>query len=160
MALSIRAIRPYVGPLELWENAHQSAPMIRILLIDDNERVRRQLAARLQRHEDLSIVGEATAGEEALRQTVKLQPHVVLVETKTADGRGIETCRRIHQVLPEVAVLVLTSYVDDEERSGAFEAGAQGYLLKDLDFAALLQAVRRAVSLNAPGQTWGRGGHS
>jgi len=121
-------------------------------LIDDNEKVRRQLAARLQRHEDLSVVGEAAPGEEALRQTVELQPQVVLVETKTADGRGIETCRRIHQVSPEVAVLVLTSYVDEEERSRAFEAGAQGYLLKDLDIAALLQAVRRAASLDASDQ--------
>ncbi len=119
--------------------------MISVMLIDENERVRRQLAIRLERQPDIKVVGECAPGDDSVGKVVRLKPSLVLMEIKTGDQRGLETCRKLCQEMPDIPVLVLTSYFDEAERGRVFKAGAAAYLLKDLDSAALLEAVGQAA---------------
>jgi len=119
---------------------------IRLLIIDEHEAVRQALVSRLQMTGELQVVGSTGSSKEGLLKVDALSPSVVLLETKRSDGTGLETCRRIAHKHPETTIVVLTSYMDEDERQAAFMAGAACYILKDIDSAQLLREIQNALS--------------
>ncbi len=117
---------------------------IRVLLVDDHTMVRRGLATFLQVFDDLELAGEATNGQEALAQCAELAPHVVLMDMLMPEMDGAEATYLIRQQFPNVQVLVLTSFKEDQLIQAALKAGAIGYLLKDVSADDLAQAIRAA----------------
>lgn len=118
---------------------------IRILLADDHVMVRQGTRELLEREDDLDVVAEAGDGEEAVTLAGTRRPHVVIMDVAMPKLDGIEATRQIKALYPAVAVLVLTAYDDDEYVFALLEAGAAGYLLKDVPVEELIKAVR-AVS--------------
>ncbi len=114
---------------------------IRLLIIDDRESVRQALEARLSHAPEIELVGSTGSSDAGVQAVLDLSPDVVLLEIKMADGRGLDTCRRITQARPSTAVIILTSYVDEAERQAAFQAGASSYALKDIDSQRLIRAM-------------------
>ncbi len=123
------------------EKLKQTTPKIRLLIIDDRETVRQALEARLSHAPEIELVGSTGSSDEGVQAVLDLSPDVVLLEIKMADGRGLDTCRRITQARPSTAVIILTSYVDEAERQAAFQAGASSYALKDIDSQRLIRAM-------------------
>lgn len=115
---------------------------IRILIADDHAVVREGLRTLLQRIPELTLVGEAANGEEAVRQVRALQPDVVLLDLKMPKKDGLAAIREIKGENPQSRILVLTSFDDDDSVFSAIKAGAQGYLLKDSLPEQLIQAIR------------------
>lgn len=122
-----------------------AGPTIRVLLADDHPVVRDGLAAMLSTQPDLTVVGEAATGAEALRQTASLAPDVVLMDLQMPEMDGTTATAAIRAAHPEVRVLVLTTYGTDADITAAVDAGAVGYLLKDTGRHALCEAVRTAA---------------
>lgn len=118
---------------------------IKVMLVDDHEMVRIGLAAVLGTEEGIELVGEAASGEEALRLAQQYRPDVVLMDLVMEGMDGIETTRRLMQILPECKVIVLTSYIDDEKIYPVIEAGAFSYLLKTSRAGEIASAIRAAV---------------
>ena len=116
---------------------------MRILLVDDHEIVRKGLRSMLDAEPDLEVVGEAGTVADALRRVGFDSPDVVVLDVRLPDGSGVEACRDIRSAFPEVKVLMLTSFADEEALMSAILAGASGYLLKRIDSAALLDGLRR-----------------
>ncbi len=114
---------------------------IRIFIIDDHEVVRQALTARLNAAEGMTVVGETGDAEQGLLQARALRPHVVLVETKRGDGRGLELVSLIARY-GGARVIVLTSYPSEWERWAAYRAGAACYLLKDIGSPQLIEQIR------------------
>lgn len=114
---------------------------IRILVVDDQPVVREGLQHLLGQEEDMEVVGQSANGEEALRQVETLAPSIVLLEVKMPAMDGIELTRRLKEKYPSCHVIVLTVY--DEYLTQAMQAGALGYLLKDIKREELAQAIRR-----------------
>ena len=121
------------------------AEKIKILLVDDHAVLREGKRDPLQKEGDLEIVGEASDGEEAVRLAGERSPDVVLMDIVMPRLSGIDATRRIKEVSPSTAVLILTAYEDDRYIIGLLEAGAAGYLLKSARAAELVRAIR-AVS--------------
>jgi len=117
---------------------------IRILIVDDHGMVRFGLRGYLQSMAGLSIEGEAASAEQALAMIEKLNIDVVLMDLVLPNMSGSEATRRIKQKHPEIRVLVLTSYFDDEHILPSIRAGAAGYLLKDIDPDDLAMAIKAA----------------
>lgn len=115
---------------------------IRLLLVDDHTIVRDGLRGILAQEADLEIVGEAADGLEALTVAARLRPDVVLMDLRMPRLGGADAIRRLQQQVPQVRVLVLTTYDTDSDVLPAIEAGATGYLLKDAGRAELVAAVR------------------
>ncbi|MBM3945339.1 MAG: response regulator transcription factor [SAR202 cluster bacterium] len=122
--------------------------VIHILLADDHELIRNGLKSTLRAHADFSVVGEARDGHEAIREALRLRPELVVMDVRMPRLGGIEACREIRSAAPEVNVLMLTSYADEQAVMAAIVAGASGFMLKDVRTDELLQALR----------TVGRGG--
>ena len=118
----------------------------RVFIIDDYDKVRQQLVLRLRRESGIQVVGDAPLSEGVLAKVRELRPDVVVLESKSRGGGGIETCRQLAKGEPPLNVLVLTSYVDEEERQQAYMAGARAYLLKNVDATALLHYIAEAAS--------------
>ncbi len=118
---------------------------IQILIVDDHPFFRFGLRARLSTEQDLSVVGEATTGEEAMLLTDTLHPNVVLMDLNMPGINGIEATSQIVAAHPEVAVLVLTMF-DDDSVFAAIQAGARGYLLKGVDEEETLRAIRSVAN--------------
>jgi len=116
--------------------------MIRILVVDDHPVVRQGLVAMLGYEGDLEVVGEAADGAEAVRQILKLQPDIVLLDLRLPQLSGVEVMKQVRAQNSQVRFLVLTTYDTDEYIGPALAAGAQGYLLKDTTPEELLRAVR------------------
>jgi DNA-binding NarL/FixJ family response regulator len=126
---------------------------IRVLLADDHPVVRTGLTGMLAGEAGLEIVGEAGSGEEALAMARALRPDVILMDLRMPGGDGVTATRRIRAELPGTAVLVLTTFDTDADILRAVEAGAAGYLLKDLpraDLAAAIRAAARGETVLAP----------
>jgi DNA-binding NarL/FixJ family response regulator len=123
--------------------------VIRLLVVDDHQIVRAGLVAMLSRNPGLEVVGEAADGLEAVEQVGKRRPDVVLMDMQMPRLNGVEAIRRIKAVHPEVQVIVLTTYDDDELIWSGIQAGAKGYLLKD----APLEDLFRAIHAVAAGQS-------
>ncbi|MEN9676059.1 MAG: hypothetical protein RIS76_1955 [Verrucomicrobiota bacterium] len=114
---------------------------IRVLLVDDHHIVRVGLRTVLAEDSRLLVVGEASTAVSALSESVRLQPDVVLLDLRLPDLPGIEVCRLLKQRTPSPAVLCLTSVADDQTILAAIEAGADGYLLKEVDGPNIGDAV-------------------
>lgn len=123
---------------------------IRVLLVDDQRLMREGLRTLLELHRDVRIVGEAADGEQAEELTAELQPRVVLMDLRMPRTDGVTATERIKRRWPGVQVLVLTTFDDDELVFRSIEAGASGYLLKDVGSDALADAVRAASRGDAP----------
>jgi NarL family two-component system response regulator LiaR len=117
---------------------------IRVLLVDDHAVVRSGLSAFLLAFDDLELVGEAGGGEEAVRLCDRLQPDVVLMDLVMPGMDGAEATHAIREKHPDIQVVALTSFKEKELVEGALEAGAIGYLLKNVSADELAKAVREA----------------
>jgi DNA-binding NarL/FixJ family response regulator len=120
--------------------------MIRVLVADDQATVRDGLVTLLDLTEDFTVVGAAADGLEAVSLTESLRPDVVLMDLRMPNLDGAGATAQIMASGPETAVLVLTTYADDESLAGALRAGARGYLTKDAGRAELAAAVRSVAS--------------
>jgi DNA-binding NarL/FixJ family response regulator len=116
--------------------------MIRVLLVDDQRIVREGLHSLLQAKADLEVVGEAENGQQAIQQGLELLPDVVLMDLRMPGVDGIAATRTLHEQVPHVKVLVLTTFDEDEDVAHAMQVGARGYLLKDTPSEELAQAIR------------------
>lgn len=116
---------------------------MKVVLVDDHEVVRQGLKALIDAQEDLEVVGEAGDVDNAIRQVGYHSPDVVVMDVRLPDGTGVEACREIRSRWPGVNVLMLTSYADEEALVSSIMAGASGYVLKRIDSADLVDAVRR-----------------
>lgn len=114
---------------------------IRLVLVDDSEVVRLGLRALLGAERSLEIVGEGSSVATGVAACAKHKPDVALLDLRLPDGTGFDACRRILQRLPETRVLMLTSVADDTLVDEAIRAGAHGYLLKEVNSRALIQAI-------------------
>jgi two-component system, NarL family, response regulator LiaR len=119
---------------------------IRVMLVDDHTMVRRGLATFLKVFNDLQLAGEAESGEAAIKLCGELQPDVILMDMVMPDMDGATATRTIRQQFPQVQVIVLTSFKEGELIKNALEAGAIGYLLKDVSADELVRAIRAAYS--------------
>jgi NarL family two-component system response regulator LiaR len=118
------------------------ADPIRVFLVDDHAVVRQGLRAFLELQDDIEVVGEASGGVETLREAPGTLPDVVLMDLVMPEGDGITAIRQLRAALPKARVLVLTSFSEDPHVYAALDAGAAGYLLKDVDPATLAGAIR------------------
>jgi DNA-binding NarL/FixJ family response regulator len=116
---------------------------IRVLLVDDSEIVRRGVRAVLgtPTQPPIEVVGEAGSVAAAVAESVRMKPHVVLMDIRLPDGDGFEACRQILERVPQSRVIMLTAHSGDNLVYDAVTAGAHGYLLKEIDGPSLIQAV-------------------
>lgn len=119
---------------------------IRILLVDDHSVVRQGLKMFLALDPELTVVGEAVNGEEAVRRARELQPDVVLMDLLMPVMDGITATALIRKELPDIEVIALTSVLEDASVTGAVRAGAIGYLLKDTESDELVRAIHAAAN--------------
>jgi DNA-binding NarL/FixJ family response regulator len=120
--------------------------VIRILIVDDHPIFRDGLRALLHSVDDTQVVGEATSGEEAIALVATVQPDVVLMDIKMLGLNGIEATRAITRAFPQVQVLMLTMFEDDDSVFAAVRAGASGYLLKGARQEETLRAIRAVAN--------------
>jgi DNA-binding NarL/FixJ family response regulator len=117
----------------------------RVLLVDDHEVVRLGLMTLINDRADMEVVGEAGTAGEALRAVERLRPDVVLMDIRLPGEGGIEATQRITRDFPEAKVVILTSFADDELVVRAIQAGAAGYVLKQVGNEELLRAIQAAA---------------
>ena len=132
------------------------APPLRLLVVDDHEVVREGLVALLSRREEFQVVAEAGTVAESLAAVRRFEPDLVVMDVRLPDGSGIEACREIRSEFPNMRIVMLTSYPDEEAVLSAILAGASGYLLKQIrgrDLVTALEAVGRGDSLLDPAVT-------
>lgn len=120
--------------------------MIRIVLADDHPVVREGIRGMLQGYDDIEVVGQAGSGPEAVALVAALAPDLVLMDLRMPGGDGVEATRAIVAAHPATRVVVLTTYETDQDILRAIEAGASGYLLKDIAPAELARSVRAAAA--------------
>jgi DNA-binding NarL/FixJ family response regulator len=125
-------------------------PNINVLLVEDHSLTRLGLKAALKRTSDISVVGEATNGEEAIEQAGKLKPAVILMDVGMPVMDGIQAASRIISSYPEIKIIMLTQHDNDRDVLASLAAGASGYCLKDVEPERLYTAIR---SVNA-GDAW------
>ncbi len=118
----------------------------RIMIVDDHEVVRLGMRAAFEAEPDLIVVGEASNGAEALAKIPVLDPQVVLMDVRMEKMNGLEACREIKSRNPDVQILMITSYTDDDAMISSILAGASGYLLKHVSRADLLLSIRQVAS--------------
>ena len=123
----------------------QPVRRISVLIVDDHSVVRQGIRAFLEAQADLSVVGEAESGEQAVQLAQKYLPDVVLMDLLMPGMNGVEATRLVKQVSPRSQVIVLTSYYEDENIFPALRAGAISYTLKDIHPTELVEAVRKAA---------------
>jgi DNA-binding NarL/FixJ family response regulator len=122
---------------------------IRVLVVDDQEFVRVGLRTLLTRQDCISVVGEATTVTDAIAESRRLQPTVVLMDIRLSGGSGVDACRAIRKSCPDTRVLFLSSYEDEEGILAAIVGGASGYLLKHVS----AEELQRAIHAVAQGQS-------
>lgn len=120
--------------------------MVRVLLCDDHELVRRGLVTLLEAAGDLHVVGEAATAEEAVIQAVQQSPDVVVMDVRLPGRSGIEACRDIRALRDDIHVLMLTSFANEEALLSSIMAGATGFFLKSIRGAELTEAIRRVAA--------------
>jgi two-component system, NarL family, response regulator LiaR len=116
--------------------------VIRVLIADDHAVVRQGLRTFLGLQEDIEVVGEAADGEQAVAEAERLAPDVVLMDLVMPGMDGVEAIRRLHARVPAARAVVLSSFIDEERLFPVVRAGAAGYLLKDIEPAELVEAIR------------------
>ena len=117
----------------------------RIMLVDDHEVVRLGLKSLLERHATFEVVAEASSEEEAVEQALAHKPDIVLMDIRLGRGSGVDATEKITELLPDVKVIMLTSYAEDELLFAAIRAGATGYVLKQVGSPELIRAVEAAA---------------
>ncbi len=120
--------------------------MTKVFLLDDHEVVRRGVRELLETADDLDVVGEAGTAAEALARVPTCLPDVAVLDVRLPDGTGIEVCRDLRSMLPDLTCLMLTSFNDDEALFDAIMAGASGYVLKEARGSELIDNVRRVAA--------------
>ncbi len=118
---------------------------VRIMLVDDHAIVRQGLRSILERERDLIVVAEASTPGEALTVIGRSDPHIVLLDLKlstASDTEGLDLCAELTSRHPDIGVLVLTTFLDEQLVLKAIRAGARGYVLKDVDTSGLVRAIR------------------
>lgn len=123
---------------------------IRVLIVDDHAMVRQGIATFIELQDDVELVGEAANGREAIARVEELKPDVVLMDLVMPEMDGVTATREIKVRYPDVKVLVLTSFVNDAQLTPALQAGASGYLLKDIAADDLMKAIRAAQRGETP----------
>jgi len=118
---------------------------IRVLLVDDHAVVRSGLGAVIDASDDMTLIGEAGDGEEAVQLCERVKPDVVLMDLLMPKMNGVAATEAIHKKWPQIRIIALTSFKEKEYVEGALKAGAMSYLLKNVTANDLLNAVRRAV---------------
>ena len=129
---------------------------LKILLVDDHEIVRQGVRSLLEAQEDLVVVAEASGGQQAVEIVRTYKPDVVVMDVRMPDGGGVEACRAIKDEAPDIQVIMLTSFSDDEALFNSIMAGAAGFVLKQIRGNDLVDAIRtvgRGESLLDPGVT-------
>lgn len=119
---------------------------ISVLLVDDHTLFRSGIRSLLQRQSDFNVVGEASDGVEGVKRAKQLQPDVVLLDLNMPGISGLETLQLMLQDFPKMAVILLTVSEDAEDLTAALQAGARGYLLKNIETDYLVRAIRRAAA--------------
>lgn len=114
---------------------------ISVLIVDDHEIVREGLQTVLSRQDDITVVGEAASVTDAVAESCRLQPDVVLMDVRLPDGSGVDACRAIRDSCPGTRVLFLSSYEDNEAVLASVIGGASGYLLKQINGEGLARAI-------------------
>jgi two-component system response regulator DevR len=122
------------------------ADPVRIYLLDDHQIVRRGLRDLFESEDGFVIVGESGSAVDAEHRIPALRPDVAILDARLPDGSGIDVCRAVRSIDPNIRVLILTSFDDDEALFAAIMAGAAGYVLKQIDGTDLVDAVRRVAS--------------
>ncbi|HKR99913.1 MAG TPA: response regulator transcription factor [Candidatus Dormibacteraeota bacterium] len=116
-----------------------------MVIVDDHPVVRKGLSAFLSNESDIEVVGSAADGEESLKIVPELKPDIVLMDLSMPGMGGIEATRQLVQLMPDVRVMMLTSFGGHERMVQALKSGAIGYVVKDMAPAELLSAVRSAA---------------
>lgn len=119
---------------------------IRVFLLDDHEVVRRGLADLMGLEDDLELVGEASTAADAVVRIHATEPDVAVLDVRLPDGSGVEVCREVRSMHPDLKALMLTSYADDEALFDSIMAGASGYCLKDIRGQDLIGAIRAVAA--------------
>ncbi|MCO6451922.1 MAG: response regulator transcription factor [Caldilineales bacterium] len=118
---------------------------IRVLIVDDHQLVREGLHLILETNPEMLVVGEAQNGEEGVRMAAELHPHVVLMDLRMPVMDGITAIQHLRRNQPDVAVVILTTYNEDDLMLQGLRAGARGYLLKDTDRRTLIDTIQAAA---------------
>lgn len=116
--------------------------MIRLLIVDDHEMVREGLKAILVAEADFQIVGEAASAEQALELIGRLKPDIALVDIRLPGTNGIELCRMASEQYPDTAVIILTTFTDETLVAQCIQAGARGFIVKDIERLDLKRSIR------------------
>jgi len=118
---------------------------ITVMIVDDHEMVRRGACSYLEAQADISVVAQASSGEEAVKLAQKFVPDVILMDLVMPGMDGVEATRRVKNISPRTQIIILTSFHQDEYIFPALQAGAISFLLKDVKATELLEAIRRAA---------------
>lgn len=123
-----------------------SSDTISVLLVDDHTLFRSGVRSLLQRNPRFTVVGEASDGVDGVKRAMQLKPDVILLDLHMPGMTGVETLQLILQGWPEAAVIMLTVSEEGEDLASALQAGARGYLIKNIDADYLVRAIRRAAA--------------
>jgi DNA-binding NarL/FixJ family response regulator len=133
------------GIATITQEATDSERLIRVMLVDDHELVRTGLRALLEPCDDLELVAEAATADEAVLRARRYHPDVVVLDVRLPDRSGVEACRDIRAEHPDTAVLMLTSFADEQALVDSIMAGAAGYVLKQIRRMDLIEGIRRVA---------------
>jgi RNA polymerase sigma factor (sigma-70 family) len=132
------------------------AETLKVMLVDDHEIVRQGLRALIEAEEDIEVVAEADSGGKAIELALWYKPRVVVMDVRMPEGSGVEACREIRAADPDIQIIMLTSFSDDEALFNSIMAGAAGFVLKQIRGRDLVDAIRTVgagQSLLDPGVT-------
>lgn len=119
---------------------------LKVMLVDDHEVVRQGLRALLEVEDDIEVIAEADSGQAAIETARGYKPDVVVMDVRMPEGSGVEACREIRDENPDIQVIMLTSYSDDEALFNSIMAGAAGFVLKQIRGNDLIEAIRTVGS--------------
>lgn len=116
--------------------------MTRLLIVDDHQMVREGLKAMLVTEADFTIVGDAANARQALEMIERLRPDIALLDIRLPDTSGIDVCRTVSEHFPETSVIILTTFTDEQLVAQCIQAGARGYIVKDIESFDLKRSIR------------------
>lgn len=119
--------------------------MIRVIVVDDHDVVRKGIIAYLQTDEDIDVIGQASSGNEGAKLIIQEKPDVVLMDLMMDNGTGMEATKQVMERNPACKIIILTSFYDDEQIFPAIEAGAFSYILKTSSAEEIVSAIKKAA---------------